>query len=178
MAPRSLTGTARPSTGRATVPGSGSRPFPGRDDDRKPRSTDAVQVTMTSTTRQDISRAPLSTQLRSISQRWQTGRTGAFRNPFIPGAFEAGRLIEMKARGNPSGPEATKGLTNRPDIREHCAHRPLPSKSETLARRGFGMPEAGICVALPSVRKDGTERATADAPALRAGLGFLWRCRP
>jgi hypothetical protein len=34
------------------------------------------------------------------------GQTDVFRNPLTPGAFEADRLIEMKTRGNPSGPEA------------------------------------------------------------------------
>jgi hypothetical protein len=38
------------------------------------------------------------------------------RNPCNPGAFEAGRLIEMKTRGNPSGPEVVKNLNIRPDI--------------------------------------------------------------
>ena len=75
-----------------------------------------------------FTRIPLSTQLRSISSRWQTGRTGVFRNPFNPGAFEAGRLIEMKTRGNPSGPEATKASPTGRIYGSSCAHRPLPSK--------------------------------------------------
>ena len=35
------------------------------------------------------------------------GRTGVFRNPFSARAFEADRMMGMKTRGNPSGPEAT-----------------------------------------------------------------------
>ena len=72
---------------------------------------------------------------RPLSKRWQTGRTGASRNPFIPGAFEAGRLFKMKARGNPSGPEATKASPTGRIYGSNCAHGPLPSKSEMLANR-------------------------------------------
>jgi hypothetical protein len=73
-------------------------------------------------------------QLRSISSRWQTGRTGVFRNPFIPGAFETGRLIEMKARGNPSGPEATKASPRGRIYGSNCAHRPLPIKERDACK--------------------------------------------
>ena len=87
------------------------------------------------TIRRAYSEESPSTQLRSISSRWQTGRTGVFRNPFTPGAFEAGRLIEMKTRENPSGPEATKASTTGRIYGSSCAHRPLPSTSEMLANR-------------------------------------------
>jgi hypothetical protein len=52
--------------------------------------------------------------LKHFSIRWQTGQTGVFRNPFSAWAFEVGRMIEMRTRGNPSGPEAAKAsLTGR-----------------------------------------------------------------
>jgi hypothetical protein len=44
-------------------------------------------------------------------------------------------MIEMKTRGNPSGPEAIKASLTGRIYGSNCAYRPLPSKSEMLAKR-------------------------------------------
>jgi hypothetical protein len=58
------------------------------------------------------------------------------RNPFNPGTFEAGRLIEMKTRGYSIRARGDQGLTNRPDIWEQLrSPTQPPSTRKVLANR-------------------------------------------
>jgi hypothetical protein len=63
------------------------------------------------------------------------GRTGVFANPLSPRVSKTERMIGMKTRGNPSGPEALKASPQAEYMGATALLTTLASEGKKLANR-------------------------------------------